>query len=164
MRAGCPVMWWLESIWLWDDGSFSLYKSPDESVPVTTGSVHHYRKIQQITGLGGLVGSQLLVSVTRTVPPQLSSPGDVWIVQILNLNILVIPVSVCGVVRLVTIIIIRDNRLLSLQVIKPSRCESQEKNINLSSVGKQERGERERARGPILGLTSFCWGRLSLPR
>ena len=89
------------------------------------------------------MGSQLLVSVTRTVPPQLSSPGDVWIVQILNLNILVIPVSVCGVVRLVTIIIIRDNRLLSLQVIKPSRCESQEKNINLSSVGKQERGERE---------------------
>ena len=78
--------------------------------------MHHYRKIQQITGPGGLVGSQLLVLIIRTVPPQLSSPGDVWIVEILNLNILlVIPVSVCGVVRLVTIIIIRDNRLLSLQ-------------------------------------------------
>ena len=74
---------------------------------------------------------------------------------------LVIPVFVCGVAGLDrTIIIIRDNRLLSLQVIKSSRCKSQEKNINLSSVGCQERGER----GPILGLTSFCWGRLSLPR
>ena len=31
-----------------DDGSFSLYKSPDESVPVTAGSLNHYRKIQQI--------------------------------------------------------------------------------------------------------------------
>ena len=51
-----------------------------------------------------------------------------------------------------TIIIIRDNRLLSLQVIKPSRCRSQEKHINLLAVGKQS--------GPIPGLTSFCWGRL----
>ena len=54
---------------------------------------------------------------------------------------MVIPVSVCGVVWLVTIIIIRDNRLLSLQVIKPSRCESQEKNINLSSVLCWQTGE-----------------------
>ena len=151
-------MWWLESIWLWDDGSFSLYKSPDESVPVTTGSVHHYRKIQQITWLGGLVGCQLLVSVWGLTPHHVNTP-----VLLLSrwYNSVLIPVSVVsGVVWLVTIIIIRDNRLLSLQVIKPSRCESQEKNINLSSVGKQERGER----GPILGLTSFCWGRLSLPR
>ena len=55
---------------------------------------------------------------------------------------MVIPVSVSAVVRLVTIIIIRDNRLLSLQVIKPSRCESREKHKSLVCWQTGERRER----------------------
>ena len=150
-RMSClgPVMRWLESIWLWDDGRFSLYKSPDESVPVTAGWLHHYREIQQI--VRSCEKWQLLVMIKSPVRPR--SPVR-WIT--IYYCWLVIPVFVCGVAGLDrTIIIIRDNRLLSLQVIKSSRCKSQEKNINLWSVGKQERA------GPIVGLTSFCWGRLS---